>query len=192
MKRTIMTALTLCLAAILPFLFASCRRIPNGGLEGGLKTVKPGAKVKSQDLTGFVMCFQWGGRYAEDNERSVTCPSGWYELSMKAGEDGADCALLYRPIKEEDEIRAEFTVDVSALEDLQAVIESSGIADLNGFSARNSARGYYCAIDADYASGEHLKLHGEGGASAEVPADVCAVVDFFSRLAVENGERFNQ
>ena len=162
-------------------------------VTGGTTVVQTGEPIESTELVSFALEYDSFGMYPDDSARSALCHQGRYSAQVNQGEDGrVHCELTYRRPYDDDVIAVEFWADASALEELQAALDSGGFTQINGFSASNSALGVYVDVRADYASGEHLSVHGEGGASAAPPADVDGLVVCLNQIAEQNGLRYTR
>ena len=163
-----------------------------GSLTGGYTaTVDPKNAVKSRDLTSFtyvsgVETIGMMGAAAAVVPVPGALPVGRYELYLGPDDDGG---LICRA-KFGVYVSVEFSPDRSALRELADLLAEIGAADANGYYASNSALGSYLDVKGDYASGEHLSIHAEGGASVGPGIDFSKVHSFFNDLAEKNGVRF--
>ena len=159
-----------------------------GSIIGGPSTVDPENAVRSRDLVSFsYVC-----GVQEDASPSLnilnpgSLPIGRYDLYLGPGENGE---LVCRA-KFNTDISVEFHPEESALKELADILSDIGATEINGYYASNSALGSYLDVKGEYASGEHLSIHSEGGAGVGPGIDFSAVEKFFNELAEKNGERF--
>ena len=173
-------------------------------VDGGTTLYEPVGPVSSKEIAALRFSYVQNDVFGGHEPEREFCPPGEYRIRLEPAEgalpgdgsteelaEGAQpgdmllCSLNY------NDRLTEFAADRSVLPRLQQVLESSGIAEQNGYSARNSALGDYLDLEVDYASGEELTLYGEGG-DVLPPCDLAALIVFFNGIAEENGEHFTR
>lgn len=147
--------------------------------------------IVSRDIVGFSVRFAWNdqighsehGRFIPDDEQPY--PQGVWLLTLKKLPDGA--ALEMRC--DAAGLRVAGTASPAVLAALQELIEQHGVARINGHSRRDTALDELLDLRVDYASGERITAHAEGG-SATLPEkhwNPLWFLHFFRQAALDNG-----
>jgi hypothetical protein len=149
--------------------------------------------IRSTELVSAEIRFDDSGRTADDPETYAMHPPGFYQLSLKKSGQGAvyHAVCTRGSIDGETIIDLQFTADAAALAGLERLIRDKGVAAVNGIARTGTAVKGTTVLDAVYASGEEIHGSAEGGAG--LPADFFQTdwfVDYFRRLAEENGREF--
>lgn len=147
--------------------------------------------IVSRDIVEFSVRFAWNdqighsenGRFVPDDEQPY--PQGVWLLTLKKTPDGAALEMRCDAAR----LRVAGTVPTAALAALQELIEIHGVARINGHSKRDSALDELLELRVDYASGERITAHAEGG-SATLPErhwNPLWFLQFFRQAALDGG-----
>ncbi|MCR5563201.1 MAG: hypothetical protein K6F46_07520 [Desulfovibrio sp.] len=145
----------------------------------------------SRDIVDFSVRFAWNdetghsenGRFIPDAEQPY--PQGIWLLTLKKTQSAAEMEMRCDTAG----LRVAGVVPAAVLTALQHLVETHGIARLNGHSKRDTALGELLDLRIDYASGESITAHAEGG-SATLPEkhwNPLWFLDFFRTYALDNG-----
>ena len=145
----------------------------------------------SRDIVDFSVRFAWNdetghsenGRFIPDAEQPY--PQGIWLLTLKKSRSAAELEMRCDAAR----LKVAGVVPAAVLAALQELIETRGIAQLNGHYKWDTALGELLDLRIDYASGESITAHAEGG-SATLPEkhwDQLWFLDFFRTTATDNG-----
>ena len=145
----------------------------------------------SRDIVDFSVRFAWNdetghsenGRFIPDAEQPY--PQGIWLLTLKKTHRVAEMEMRCDTAG----LRVAGVVPAAVLTALQELVETHGIARLNGHSRRDTALGELLDLRINYASGESITAHAEGG-SATLPEqhwNQLWFLDFFRKTALDNG-----
>ena len=161
--------------------------IDGGTTDNSVRRASP-VVISSRDISSFRLRFEFGDAHWDDGLR-VKYPPGLYDFRLEKTAQSVQCHIEYGT--EEAARAADFTVDESALAQLDELLKAHDVAQIDGHAKYNSALGGNMRLDVRYESGEKIFAVGEGGASVVPDSRYYQeewFIDFFRALGHEYGQ----